>query len=88
MHSKLASSILPPNKCLWTVLNTLVEGQKAMTAMVSSIDDKFGALSSRLSKTNEESSTSSSHHHGTQRARERLAASSAVGSRKHKGKVQ
>ena len=71
-----------------TVLNTLVEGQKAMTAMVSSIDDKFGALSSRLSKTNEESSTSSSHHHGTQRARERLAASSTVGSRKHKGKVQ
>lgn len=71
-----------------TVLNTLVEGQKAMIATVSSIDAKFGALTSRLDKMDKESPASSSLPHGAQRLSERPAAPYTTSSRKAKGRLR
>lgn len=71
-----------------TVLNTLVEGQKAMIATVSSIDAKFGALTSRLDKMDKESPAPSSLPYGAQRVSARPAASSTISSRKAKGRLR
>ncbi|XP_076036885.1 uncharacterized protein LOC143041696 [Oratosquilla oratoria] len=59
-----------------TILTTLVEGQKAMIATVSSIDTKFNALTSHLNTTNQKPLPRSPSSNGVQHASLRPTATS------------